>query len=59
MVTSLRRATGWSLAAFLDADARHGILRFLEENYELLHYLGNDAVVAEILDHVSRQEGVA
>ena len=59
MVTSLRRATGWSLALFLDADAKHGILRFLEENYELLHYHGNDAVVADILRHVAQQEGVA
>jgi hypothetical protein len=30
--------TGWSQERFLNEDGRYGIIRFLEENYELLHY---------------------
>jgi hypothetical protein len=37
-ITSLRKITGWSLDRFLSEDGRYGIIRFLEENYDLLHY---------------------
>lgn len=37
-ITSFRMMTGWSLERFLSEDGRHGIIRFSEENYELLHY---------------------
>ncbi len=58
-ITSLRKMTGWSLDRFLSEDDRHGIIRFLEENYELLHYYDNAAVTADVLNHVRAHGGAA
>ena len=38
---------------------RHGIIRFLEENYELLHYYDNAAVVNDVLRFVNKNGGTA
>jgi len=59
VVTSLRKMTGWSLDQFLSEDGRHGIIRFLEENYELLHYYDNAAIVNDVLKHVEEHGGAA
>jgi len=56
-ITSLRKMTGWSLDRFLGEDERHGIIRFLEENYELLHYYDNAAIAADVLKHVRAHGG--
>lgn len=56
-ITSLRKMTGWSLECFLSEDDRHGIIRFLEENYELLHYYDNAAIVNDVLRFVRTNEG--
>ena len=58
-ITSLRKVTGWSLERFLSEDGKHGIIRFLEENYELLHYYDNKAIAADVLKHVRENGGVA
>ena len=59
MVTALRRATGWSMERFLLEDARHDILHFLEEHYELLHYYGNEYVVDDVIRHIQEHGGAA
>lgn len=59
MVTALRQATGWPMERFLAEDTKHGILRFLEENYDLLHYYGNDYVVADTLKYIQEHGGAA
>jgi hypothetical protein len=56
-ITSLRKMTGWSLERFLSEDSKHGIIRFLEENYELLHYYDNAAIVNDVLRFVREKEG--
>lgn len=58
-ITSLRKMTGWSLERFLSEDSKHGIIRFLEENYELLHYYDNAAIVNDVLRFVREKEGAA
>ena len=58
VITSLRKVTGWSLERFLGEDDRHGIIRFLEENYELLHYYDNAAIVNDVLRFVGKNGGV-
>ena len=58
-ITSLRKMTGWSLERFLSEDDRHGIIRFLEENYELLHYYDNAAIVNDVLRFVRKTGGTA
>lgn len=58
-ITSLRKMTGWSLDRFLSEDGRHDIIRFLEENYELLHYYDNAAIVNDVLWFVREKEGAA
>jgi len=51
-ITSFRKITGWSLERFLKEDGRSGIIRFLEENYELLHYYDHAGVAlkADVLE---------
>jgi hypothetical protein len=58
-ITSLRKMTGWSQERFLSEDDRHGIIRFLEENYELLHYYDNAAIVNDVLRFVRKNGGTA
>ena len=56
-ITSLRKMTGWSLERFLREDDRYGIIRFLEENYELLQYYDNAAIVNDVLRFVRTNGG--
>jgi len=58
-ITALRKMTGWSMNRFLEEDGRFGIIRFLEDNYELLHYYDNANVVADVLKHVRENGGTA
>ena len=58
-ITSFRKMTGWSLERFLSEDGRHGIIRFLEKNYELLHYYDNAAIVNDVLRFVRNNGGTA
>jgi len=57
-ITSLRKMTGWSQERFLNEDGRYGIIRFLEENYELLHYYDNATIVNDVLRYVRTNGGV-
>ena len=59
VITSFRKITGWSLDRFLSEDDRHGIIRFLEENYELLHYYDNAAIVNDVLRFIRKNGGTA
>jgi len=56
-ITSLRKMTGWSLERFLSEDNKYDIIRFLEENYELLHYYDNAAIVNDVLQFVRTNGG--
>lgn len=58
-ITSIRKMTGWPLERFLCEDSKYGIIRFLEEHYELLHYYDHPAVVADVLKHVREHGGLA
>jgi hypothetical protein len=58
-ITALRKATEWSLERFLEEDAKFGIIRFLEDNYELLHFGGFDEAADDVLRHVNTGGGIA
>ena len=57
MMTALRKRFGLSQADFLPLVKNYGIIRFLIENYELLHYYDNDYIVDDIINYIGEQGG--
>jgi hypothetical protein len=56
MLTALRRRLGMSVSEFALWAQQRGVIRFLFENYELLHYYGNEDVVDDTLRYVADAE---
>ena len=42
-------------ADFVDLDRKYGILRFIEDGYELFHLTGTQGVIEEVDDYVRIQ----
>lgn len=57
MLTAVRRRLGLTHEAFVPFARRHGLIRFLFANHELLHYYDNDYVVDDVLDAISQRKG--
>jgi hypothetical protein len=57
VITMIKRKYGLSHAAFLEITKRYGIIPFLVQNYELLHYYDNDYIVEDTARYISQQGG--
>ena len=57
MMTAFRRRFGLSRSAFVPLAIKYNIFTFLIEQYELLHYYDNDAVVDDVAKFIKEQGG--
>lgn len=57
MLTILRKRLGLSRTEFLPIVKRYGLVRFLIDQYELLHYYDNDYIVEDLLKYIEEQGG--
>jgi hypothetical protein len=55
MLTGLRYRLGLPLAEFVALARETRLTWFLADNYDLLHYYGNEAVVGEMIEHIDLQ----
>jgi hypothetical protein len=53
---TLRRTSGLPLPEFVGFLKKYGIIRFLADNYELLHYYGDEDVLADIKKHIAARD---
>jgi len=56
MLTAVRKRLGMSMVDFVPYALARGLVRFLFDNYELLHYYDNDYIVDDALRYVAERE---
>jgi len=56
MLTAVRRRLGLTPAAFAGLVRDHGLIGFLFDHYELLHFYDNDYIVDDVLRHIEASE---
>ena len=56
-VSAFCKAHGYGIKQFCALDARHRIVRFLAEHYDLLHYYDNRYVVSDIDRYLVERSG--
>ena len=59
MLTFLRKRNGLTLKNFIPITKKYGLVRFLTEQYELLHYYDNDYIIEDIIRYIEEQGGNA
>ena len=57
VMTAIRKRYNLSRAEFVPIAKKYGLISFLLDQYELLHYYDNDYIVNDIIKHVSEQGG--
>ena len=57
ILTALCRRLGLSRAELVAFASEFGIVHFLSEHYELLHYYDNSYVVEDVLSYVNERSG--
>lgn len=57
MMTATRKRFELSRTDFVPIAMKYGIIPFLIDQYELLHYYDNDYIVDDIVKHISEQGG--
>ena len=57
IATAIRKRFGLSRPDFLVITKEYGVIRFLIEQYELLHYYDNDYVVDDVVRYIEEQGG--
>ncbi|MDR1214697.1 MAG: DUF3791 domain-containing protein [Propionibacteriaceae bacterium] len=57
MLTAVRRRLGLTPSEFVRYAQEHGLIRFLFDHYELLHYYDDDYVVDDVLRLVVGRRG--
>ena len=57
ILTAMRKRFGLSLPEFIPVVKEYGVVRFLAEHYELLHYYDNDYIVDDVLRHIEELGG--
>jgi len=55
----VRKSLGYSRQEFSRFAVEHGLIPFLYDNYELLHYYGNDSIVADAMRYLREDRGYA
>jgi hypothetical protein len=57
MLTAMRKRFGLSRADFAAVAKKYGVIAFLLEQYELLHYYDNEYIVDDVVRHIEEQGG--
>lgn len=57
ILTAIRKRYGLQLADFVEIIKKHGIVNFLAEQYELLHYYDNDYIINDVIKYIEEQGG--
>lgn len=57
MMTAARKRFGLSRAEFVPIANKYGVIQFLINQYELLHYYDNDYIVDDIGRYICEQGG--
>ena len=57
MLTVIRKRFGLSRSDFIPIAEEYGVIRFLMDQYELLHYYDNDYIVDDVLKYIEEQGG--
>ena len=57
MMTAIRKKYGLSRPEFVPIAFRYGIVSFLLDQYDLLHYYDNDYVVNDVEKYIEEQGG--
>ena len=57
ILTAIRKRFGLELPEFLPVTKEYGIVRFLADQYELLHYYDNDYIIDDVARHIGEQGG--
>ncbi len=57
MLTGIRKRLGLSTVDFLPVAKKYGLVHFLMNQYELLHYYDNDYIVDDVLKYIEEQGG--
>jgi hypothetical protein len=57
VMTALRKRFGLSRSAFVPIAIKYGLVTFLIEQYELLHYYDNDYIVDDVVNYITEQGG--
>jgi hypothetical protein len=57
MLTAMRKRFGLPRSEFLPIVKEYGVIRFLIDQYELLHYYDNDYIIDDVLRYIEEQGG--
>ena len=57
MLTAMRKQFGLSRSDFISIEKKYGIIHFLIEQYELLHYYDNDYIIDDVVRYIEEQSG--
>jgi hypothetical protein len=57
ILTAIRKKSGLSRSDFLPVAKKYGVIGFLIDQYELLHYYDNDYIVEDVLRYIEEQGG--
>jgi hypothetical protein len=57
MGTAIRKTYGLSREQFTTLAQKYGLISFLADNYELLHYYDNTYIVNDVTRYISEQGG--
>jgi hypothetical protein len=57
MMTAVRKRFGLSRAEFVPITMKYGLVTFLIDQYELLHYYDNEYIVDDVVKYVAEQGG--
>jgi len=57
MMTAIRKRFSLSRLDFVPIAFRYGIIAFLIDHYDLLHYYDNDYVVDDVVKYIEEQGG--
>jgi hypothetical protein len=57
MCTAIKKNCGLSGSQFITLAKKYRIISFLADNYELLHYYGNNYVIEDVKRYVQEQGG--
>lgn len=57
MLTAIRKRFGLSRDGFIPIAEKYGLIGFLMDQYELLHYYDNDYIVDDVVRYIEEQGG--
>ena len=57
MLAELKKKYGFSIKNLIVISKNFGLIRFLNEQYELLHYYDNDYIIEDVIRYIEEQGG--